>query len=150
MEEIWQEIRAKLKVNFYIVGSNPPKEIVDLHNEAEGVIVKGYVSDEELARIYQSVRLVVVPLRFGAGIKGKVIDAMYNGLPMVSTSIGAEGIIGADDILNVADTAKDFATNVIELYEDTKRLENLSQKASRYVKEKHSIDAVWSIIEEDF
>ena len=150
MEEIWQEIRAKLKVNFYIVGSNPPKEIVDLHNEAEGVIVKGYVSDEELARIYQSVRLVVVPLRFGAGIKGKVIDAMYNGLPMVSTSIGAEGIIGADDILNVADTAKDFATNVIDLYEDTQKLENLSQKASSYVKEKHSIDAVWSIIEEDF
>ena len=150
MEEIWQEIRAKLKINFYIVGSNPPKEIIDLHNEAEGVIVKGYVSDEELSRIYQSVRLVVVPLRFGAGIKGKVIDAMYNGLPIVSTSIGAEGIIGADEILNVADTAKDFTTNVIDLYEDTQRLENLSQKASSYVKEKHSIDAVWSIIEEDF
>ena len=137
-------------MNFYIVGSNPPKEIVALHNEAEGVIVKGFVSDEELAKIYKNVRLVVVPLRFGAGIKGKVIDAMYNGLPMVSTSIGAEGIIGADDILNVADTPKDFAANVIDLYDDVQRLQELSKKASLYVKEKHSIDAVWSIVEEDF
>ena len=150
MEEIWQKIRAELKVNFYIVGSNPPDEIVALHNEAEGVIVKGYVSDEELAKIYKNVRLVVVPLRFGAGIKGKVIDAMYNGLPMVSTSIGAEGIIGADDILNVADTAEDFAGNVIKLYDDVQRLQELSKKAGVYVKEKHSIDAVWSIVEEDF
>ena len=137
-------------MNFYIVGSNPPDEIVALHNEAEGVIVKGYVSDEELAKIYKNVRLVVVPLRFGAGIKGKVIDAMYNGLPMVSTSIGAEGIIGADDILNVADTAEDFAQNVIKLYDDVQRLQELSKKAGVYVKEKHSIDAVWSIVEEDF
>ena len=69
---------------------------------------------------------------------------------MVSTSIGAEGIIGADDILNVADTAEDFAQNVIKLYDDVQRLQELSKKAGVYVKEKHSIDAVWSIVEEDF
>lgn len=150
MDGIWQQIRQSLKINFYIVGSNPPEEVKALHNEAEGVIVKGFVSDEELAKIYSEVRLVVVPLRYGAGIKGKVIEALYNGLPIVSTSIGAEGILGADELLNVADTKEAFAGNVIELYKDVDRLKDISIKASRYVEKKHSIEAVWSIVEEDF
>ena len=150
MDGIWQQIRQSLKINFYIVGSNPPEEITALHNEAEGVIVKGFVSDEELVRIYSDIRLVIVPLRYGAGIKGKVIEALYNGLPIVSTSIGAEGIQDAEELLNVADTKEGFASKVIELYNDVDRLRDISIKASGYIRQRHSIEAVWSIVEEDF
>ena len=121
-----------------------------MHNEAEGVIVKGFVSDEELVRIYSDIRLVIVPLRYGAGIKGKVIEALYNGLPIVSTSIGAEGIQDAEELLNVADTKEGFASKVIELYNDVDRLRDISIKASGYIRQRHSIEAVWSIVEEDF
>lgn len=56
--------------------------------------MKGFVSEEELSELYRTCRIVVVPLRYGAGVKGKVIEALYNGAPVVTTSIGAEGIGG--------------------------------------------------------
>ena len=57
-----------------------------------GIIVKGFVSEEELADLYRNCRIVVVPLRYGAGVKGKVVEAIYNGAPIVTTSVGSEGI----------------------------------------------------------
>ncbi len=59
--------------------------------------MKGFVSEEELSRLYAECRMVVVPLRYGAGVKGKVVEAIYNGAPIVTTSVGAEGIPGVED-----------------------------------------------------
>ena len=112
--------------------------------------VKGFVSEEELADLYRNCRIVVVPLRYGAGVKGKVVEAIYNGAPIVTTSVGSEGIPDVEKVLLVKDQPDEFAETVIELYNDEKRLEDLAEKTQVYIREHFSIDAAWDVIKEDF
>lgn len=108
------------------------------------------MTEEELAQLYETSRVVVVPLRYGAGVKGKVIEALYNGAPIVTTAIGAEGIAGAKDVMEIADEPADFAEAVVSLYQDPEKCKEISKKTQTYVREHHSIDAAWKVIEEDF
>lgn len=148
--EVYPRIREKLQVPFYVVGSKVTEEIKALEQPGNGIIIKGFVSEEELAELYETCRVVVVPLRYGAGVKGKVIEALYNGAPIVTTSIGAEGIAGAEDVMEIADEATDFAETVVSLYQDPEKCKEISKKTQVYVREHHSIDAAWKVIEEDF
>lgn len=101
---------------FTVVGPQPPREITRLASSS--VIIAGAVSDEELAESYRRARLVVAPLRFGAGVKGKIIQAMECDVPVVTTTIGAEGIPDAGLSLSVADDPDSFAELVVRLYTD--------------------------------
>ena len=101
---------ARPGIRLHVVGSNPTDAVEAL--QSEHVVVYGYLSDEELDALYQRVRQVVVPLRFGAGVKGKVIEAVQKNRPLVTTSVGAEGIPEADSVMNIADTAAEFAALV--------------------------------------
>ena len=150
LDNMWDEIYAQIKVPFYIVGSNATDEIKALHNEAKGIIFKGFVSEEELKELYEKVRLVVVPLRYGAGVKGKVIEALYYNDPVITTGVGAEGIDNSYNQMLVADEPGDFVNKCVTLYNDKEALKNMSKAADDYVKNKHSIEAVWDIIREDF
>lgn len=141
-------IEQKKKMTFYIVGSNPSEKINSIQNE--NVVVKGFVSEEELRNLYNQCKLVVVPLRYGAGVKGKVVEALYYGSPMVTTSVGIEGIEGADQIIEVADKEEEFAESVLRLYEDDRKLAAISDSYQRFVKDRFSVAAVWDIIKEDF
>ena len=147
---MWDEIYAQIKAPFYIVGSNATDEIKALHNEAKGIIFKGFVSEEELKELYEKVRLVVVPLRYGAGVKGKVIEALYYNDPVITTSVGAEGIDNSYNQMLVADEPGDFVEKCVNLYNDKEALKAMSKAADDYVRNKHSIEAVWEIIREDF
>ena len=115
-----------------------------------GIIFKGFVSEEELKELYTKVRLVVVPLRYGAGVKGKVIEALYYGDPVITTSVGAEGIDNSYNQMLIADEPDEFITKCVALYTDKEALKNMHMEATEYVKNRHSIDAVWKIIKEDF
>ena len=148
VENVYNLIRDKQNIPFYIVGSNAPDEIKVL--DGNGIVFKGFVSDEELSDIYKKCKMVVVPLRYGAGVKGKVIEAIYNGIPIVTTSVGAEGIKNVEDVVCVEDEPKQFAEKVLELYNDDEQLESMGNKSQQFVKEYFSTDAVWKIIEEDF
>ena len=148
--EVYPRIREKLQVPFYVVGSKVTEEIKALEQPGNGIIIKGFVSEEELAELYETCRVVVVPLGSGAGVKGKVIEALYNGAPIVTTSIGAEGIAGAEDVMEITDEATDFAETVVSLYQDPEKCKEISKKTQVYVREHHSIDAAWKVIEEDF
>ena len=150
LDNMWDEIYAQIKAPFYIVGSNATDEIKALHNEAKGIIFKGFVSEEELKELYEKVRLVVVPLRYGAGVKGKVIEALYYNDPVITTGVGAEGIDNSYNQMLVADEPGDFVNKCVTLYNDKEALKNMSKAADDYVKNKHSIEAVWDIIREDF
>ena len=150
LDNMWDEIYAQIKAPFYIVGSNATDEIKALHNEAKGIIFKGFVSEEELKELYEKVRLVVVPLRYGAGVKGKVIEALYYNDPVITTGVGAEGIDNSYNQMFVADEPGDFVNKCVTLYNDKEALKNMSKAADDYVKNKHSIEAVWDIIREDF
>ena len=148
--EVFPLIREKLSVNFYIVGSKVTEEIKALEQPGNGIVVKGFVSEEELSELYRTCRLVVVPLRYGAGVKGKVVEAIYNGAPIVTTSVGSEGIPGVEDVLLVEDQPEAFADTVVKTYSDTEKLRELAEKTQSYIRDHFSIDAAWEVIREDF
>lgn len=154
--EIYPRIREKMQAagqeppKFYVVGSKVTDEIKALEQPGNGIIIKGFVSDEELTRLYAECRIVVVPLRYGAGVKGKVVEAIYNGAPIVTTSIGAEGIPQVEDVLVVEDEPETFAEKTVELYQDTDACQELCRKTQAYIKEHFSIDAAWKVVEDDF
>ncbi|NBI70676.1 glycosyltransferase [Clostridiaceae bacterium] len=148
--EIFPKIRERLDVTFYVVGSRVTEEIRALESPGNGIAVKGFVSEEELSALYQSCRIVVVPLRYGAGVKGKVVEAVYNGAPVVTTSVGSEGIPDVEQALVIEDTAEAFADAVVSLYGDRKRLEALSDAARDYIRRHFSTEAAWSVIRDDF
>ncbi len=148
-EKVFPIIRKNLDVTFYIVGSHATKEILDL-NGKNGIVVKGFVSDQELSDLYENCRIDVVPLRYGAGVKGKVVEALYNGIPIVTTSVGAEGIKDAENAMLIYDDAQDFANETIRLYNDIERLQTLQAATQKLVKSNFSTEAVWNIIKDDF
>ena len=132
----------------YIIGSNPPKEILDLGTDRLKIV--GFVSDEELAAYYSTCRLAVVPLRYGAGIKGKVVEAMHCGLPIITTKVGAEGISGAEKILCIADDSREFAAVTAKLYEDGPDLIRRSKAGVQYVAQVFSAENAKRVIGPDF
>ncbi|MBT4780068.1 MAG: glycosyltransferase [Polaribacter sp.] len=117
---IWMQIRERLPAaELHIYGAYPTQQILELHNEKEGFLVKGYVSSPE--EVVRNTKVVLAPLRFGAGIKGKLTEAMVFGTPSVTTSIGAEGMHGQlpwNGFVN--DDFEDFAQKAVAIYTDEK------------------------------
>jgi GT2 family glycosyltransferase len=148
VEDIYPLIRAKLpEVEFIVVGSNPPAEIVRL--AGNGVVIAGRLSDEELKQQYRHCRLVVAPLRYGAGVKGKIVEAMRYGVPTVTTSIGAEGIGDAQTALFVADEASVFAEQVIKAYTDAAGWNAVADRATQAVRRHFSKKTARDILMRD-
>lgn len=120
-------------VTLNIIGSNPTQEILSL--KSKNIRVVGYVSDEELENYYSHTRVIIAPLRFGAGVKGKVIESIAYGIPVITTSIGIEGIQNGEEVIVVSDDELGFAQNVINISNnDTKWLE-IRKKQINYAKE---------------
>ncbi len=141
---IWKEE----KIPFYIVGSNEPQELRELN--IDGVIHVGKVDEKELKEMYGKVKMVVVPLRYGAGVKGKVIDALYYNVPIVTTTIGAEGIPMADQLLEIEDNEVLFARKVVDMYRDNSRLRTVANSYKLIVGKYYSKDAAWDRIKDVF
>lgn len=148
LTEIYPDIYNAKKIPFYLLGSGQSPKLKQL--KTEGLINRGYVTEEELLDLYHNIRLVVIPLRYGAGIKGKVLDALYHGVPVVSTSIGIEGIPEARSVIGAFDTAEEFKRRVLSLYDDYQTLKEISSRSKRIIKEYFSLEAAWKKIEEDF
>lgn len=92
-KEIWPEIKKELpKAELHIYGAYAPQQILELHSKKEGFLIKGWIAN--VSEVMKNARVCLAPLRFGAGLKGKFIDAMKNGTPAVTTAIGSEGISG--------------------------------------------------------
>lgn len=148
VNEIFPIIREKLQVSLYIAGSNQTKEITEL-GKKPGVRVLGQISDEALREMYEKCRVIVVPLRYGAGVKGKVIEAMYYGVPIVTTPIGLEGIPDAEGIPAESDSEA-FAEKVIELYQNEASYNQIRQQEREIIRRHYLEEAVWDRIKEDF
>ncbi len=132
-EEVWPKIEKRIPdAKFYIIGSNPTEEILALAKE--NIVVTDFVDDATLDDYYKQCKVVVAPLRYGAGIKGKVVDALYNGMPLVTTSIGSEGFDDAKTVMLIADTPKKFAKSVLAFYLDDDLADQYANKAIDYCK----------------
>lgn len=149
VKEIYPLIYQEEQIPLFIVGSNPTQEIKKL-DVIDGVTVKGFVSDEELYELYQTCKLAVVPLRYGAGVKGKVVEAMNNGIPLITTSIGAEGIPEIESSVCIRDKEEDFAQAVLRLYQEDDYLREMSKKEQKIVEKYYSLEAVWETFSSEF
>jgi glycosyltransferase involved in cell wall biosynthesis len=132
---IWPLIRAQLpQVELHIYGAYPPPKATQLHNPKQGFYVKGW-ADDALA-VMQQARVCLAPLRFGAGIKGKLFDAMRCGTPSVTTAIGAEAMQGNLEwggfIIN---NAQQIADAAVKLYSDQAIWEKAQAQGTEILKE---------------
>ena len=149
LAEIWPNIISKMpSLKFYIVGSNMPEEVLLLQNSQ--VIPKGFVEDHELEALYNSVKTVVAPLTFGAGVKGKIIESICQGVPTVTTSIGAEGIIDGESVLAIRDDAQGFAEAVVSLCSDSVKWYENRKKAILFAETYFSYDAAKDLVSSVF
>jgi len=117
-QHIWSLIRKKLpKTEVHIYGAYVSDKVLQLNNKKEGFIIKGFA--ENVETVMQNAKVCLAPLRFGAGLKGKLIDAMQNGTPCVMTTIAAEGMFGNLEPTGfITDDPDGFSRQAIELYED--------------------------------
>ncbi|WP_304343930.1 glycosyltransferase [Chryseobacterium koreense] len=118
LKKLWPQIRKKLPDSeLHIFGAYVPEKAQQLHQEKEGFLIKGRAANKE--ELFKNYRVLLAPIPFGAGIKGKLLESMEFGLPSVTSSIGAEGMNGN---LNwngfVCDDDSDFVEKSVQLYSD--------------------------------
>jgi GT2 family glycosyltransferase len=139
-DEIFPLVKKKLEnVAVTIFGSHPSQEIMDLAGDDFKIV--GFIEEEQVPVEFGKAKVFIAPLRFGAGFKGKIAKAMSNGLPVVTTDIGAEGI-GLVDGENamIANTFEEYAEKIVWLYTDEKLWKKLSENSIRHVKENFSVE----------
>lgn len=134
-------------IKWHIVGSKPPKEVSDLSDE--NILVEGFVSDARLAQMYRKCRMAVVPLRVGAGVKGKVVEAAYYQIPLVTTPVGAEGISLEENAFEVVECNESMAEKIVKLYNDFDRLREMSDNSVLLIKNHYTVDAAYEVLKID-
>ena len=137
VRSIWPLVKQKLpEAKFYVLGGNVTQEILAL--ATDDVVVVGYV--EDLSHYLDRCRMSVVPLRYGADMKGKIGTSMSYGVPCVATSIAVEGLgLKQGENILVGDTPENFAQDVVTLYTDKRLWDHLSISGLSFV------EAHWSI-----
>ena len=136
LKKLWKSIKKQLpEAELHVYGAYVTEKAKQLHNEKEGFLVKGRA--ESLADVYSKARVLLAPIPYGAGLKGKLFEAMQLGLPSITTKMGAEGMHGN---LNwngfISDNENDFFPKAIELYTNKSTWEN-AQKNGYKIIEKH-------------
>ncbi|WP_372811390.1 glycosyltransferase [Pseudoalteromonas nigrifaciens] len=127
LQQIWPLIRKQLpKAELHIYGSYPPPKATALNNPKSGFLIKGWA--DNAFEVMQSARVCLAPLRFGAGIKGKLLEAMIMQTPSVTTNIGSEGMHNELSWPGkIANTAEDFANAAVEMYNNQSEFEQAQQ-----------------------
>ncbi len=146
VRDIFPKVQALVPgTRLFIIGPNPPKEVRAL--TGRDVRVLGWVP--ETAPYLDAARVSVAPLRFGAGMKGKVCEALSRGLPVVTTSIGAEGI-GLEDGRHVliGDDPEAFAQAVARLLRDRNVWEKLAREGKAFINANYSVERVGSMLKQ--
>lgn len=141
---IWPLIRQQLpQAELHVYGAYPPPKATQLHHVKQGFLLKGWAKDAQ--QVMTQARVCLAPLRFGAGIKGKLTEAMYCGTPSVTTSVGTEGMgqVSAQmlaqtglrwpgcciefDVVQQDKIAQQFASAAVELYQNEQQWQACQQ-----------------------
>ena len=147
-KEVFPKVVEKYPdIIWHIVGSNVPDEIIRLGSR--NIKIDGFLSDEQLEALYRSCRLAVVPLRYGAGVKGKVVEAAYNQIPLVTTSIGGEGLDKSVGAFLVEDDAMKMSVVINAVYSDFNRLRKISDSGKVFIEKYFTLDRAKEVILED-
>ncbi len=138
--EIWPRVRERLPdARFHVIGSDPPADILALDGR-DGIRVHGHVAD--IRPWMDGARIAVAPLRFGAGVKGKVNLSMAHGQPLVASACAAEGmhLRDGEDVL-VADDPVAFADAIVRLHSDAELWRRLARNGQENIRRHFSADA---------
>ena len=149
---IFPLIRARVPdARLVIAGADPSPAIKGLADAA--IEVTGRVSDERLAELYDTARVAMAPLRYGAGVKGKVVEALRYGVPVVTTPVGTEGLSDCDRFIATSSDAEGQAAAAVRLLTDDAAWISCSQQGVAYAKRHFSMEAlresIITIIEHD-
>jgi polysaccharide biosynthesis protein PslH len=132
------------EVSLVIAGANPPSGIINLAKEDKNITVTGYVDD--ILGCYRKARVLIAPIRYGTGMRFKIMEAMALGIPAVTTSLGARGI--PKECLLIADKPEEFCRQVVRLLGDSTFRNILAAKARVAVKEDFNLSKLVKRYEE--
>lgn len=130
LNNIYPNVKAKIPdIKFYIIGKNPPESLQKFAQKDKSIILTGFVQD--LKKYYVKSKLFVVYLRYGSGIKIKILEALSNAMPVITNDIGIEGIYTGGVALAVND--KEFSEKIILLLKNNNILCNMSREGLNYI-----------------
>jgi len=148
IKEVYPLIRSRRPdVIFDVVGARPPEEVRALGGPGTGVNVTGYVEDTE--PYMRQAGVMVVPLRAGGGMRVKILNSMSQAMPIVSTTIGCEGI----EVINgchlfVADSPQEFAKATLQLLEDRALAHQMGQNGRQLVLSRYDYRSACTVYED--
>lgn len=122
-------------VSVVLAGANPPASIKKLAQSNKNILVTGYV--EDIRPWYYKSRIFIAPLRYGTGMRVKILEALAAGTPVISTPVGARGI-SYKEVIRIADNRRDFANAVVELLKSRNGGEELARKGRDAVEKYYS------------
>ncbi len=149
-KELWPLLKKALPDTcMHIYGAYPSSKVFQLHSEAERFLVHGRA--DAVVTVMQQARVNLAPLRFGAGLKGKLIDAMQAQTPFVTTTIGAEGMFGTFDYNQViADAPEEFVEKAVALYANKSLWETYQQKGLEVLQANFCKEKIAPLFREQF
>lgn len=132
---------------WFVAGGSVPQEVKEL--ASDNIKILGFVPDDKLEELYRTSRMAVVPLRVGAGVKGKVVESAYFQIPLVTTTIGAEGLDAQMGNMVVQDDADKMVDIICDLYEDYEQLRVMSDAGGAFIRKYFTEDEAKRVLLED-
>jgi len=148
VEAVYPRIKLGLPdAHLCLVGNRPAPDIRRLAQKDPGIEVTGYVPD--LQPYLERSAVLIAPLRFGSGMRVKILDALTWGMPIVSTSLGCQGIAATsgENIL-IADEADDFADKVVQVIRNRELADHLATNGRRLIEEQYDWQTVYQKLDE--
>ncbi|MBN1768118.1 MAG: glycosyltransferase [Prolixibacteraceae bacterium] len=146
VNEVFPIIQNEIQdIKLHVVGSKPPKEVLAL--QSDSIIITGFVNDDKLAEYYATCRVTVIPLRFGAGVKGKLLETCYFQLPPIITRIASEGIPDIEKYCIIEDNASDFAFKTINLYNNKVLWDKQQKKCKNLIQNNFTVNSTSNILQ---
>ena len=149
IQEVWPKVLQRdSEIKLDIVGGNPDERIVQACQLQNNIRLLGFVDD--LEQCFVDSRVFIAPLRFGSGIKVKVLNSMCRGLPIVTTSVGAEGIAVKNMVhMVIADTVEGYFDGIIQLMNDVALWNKIEENSRKIVIEKYTWKKVLGAMNEE-
>lgn len=149
VKEVFPTLQNKIEgIKLFIIGSHP-KEIVK-QLASDSIIVTGYITDDQLKEYYSTCRVAILPLQYGAGVKGKLLEALYYQIPTVITSVAAEGVPEVENHSIIANEPQDFAKKIELLYLNKKTWKKYSKLGKSLINKYYTEKIAEKIITDTF
>lgn len=148
VNEIWPLVAGTAATAMLsIIGFDPPADVLSLASNT--IRVLGHVDSAELKRLYRTSRLAIAPLRFGGGMKGKVLEAFAMGTPIVTTPVGMQRLQAARSFAAVSDKPRAFARHITHIYSDPAKLHKMAAAGIAFMQREFSNEVMMSRLRRD-